>query len=362
MARVLLTDVTKTFGQTVVVNHLDLQVPDKQFVVLVGPSGCGKTTTLRLIAGLEELSGGKIHIGERLVNKVPPKDRNIAMVFQNYALYPHMTVYKNMAVGLQLRGHRKKEIQRRVGEAAEMLHITELLERKPAQLSGGERQRVAMGRAIVRKPEVFLFDEPLSNLDAKLRVRMRAEIKQLHARVETTVIYVTHDQVEAMTLADHIVVMNKGVIMQEGNPLEVYRNPHNLFVAGFMGAPPMNFLTVRVANRASGLCLTADGLEISVPRGRFKFSGEWVGRELTLGIRPEHLSAGAQPDSVSIEGTVELHEQLGSAAAVHLRAGGQEIVALCDPDETPRVNERMHLSMDHNKIHLFDPKTELSVP
>jgi multiple sugar transport system ATP-binding protein len=222
MARVLLTDVTKTFGETVAVNHLDLQVPDKRFVVLVGPSGCGKTTTLRLIAGLEELTGGRIHIGERLVNNVPPKERNIAMVFQHYALYPHMTVYKNMAMGLQLRGYGRNEIQRRVVEAAEMLHITDLLGRKPAQLSGGERQRVAMGRAIVRKPEVFLFDEPLSNLDAKLRVRMRAEIKQLHARVETTVIYVTHDQVEAMTLADHIVVMNKGVIMQEGNPLEVY--------------------------------------------------------------------------------------------------------------------------------------------
>ena len=361
MAHVLLSDVTKTFGQTVAVNHLDLQVPDKQFVVLVGPSGCGKTTTLRLIAGLEELSGGEIHIGERLVNDVPPKDRNIAMVFQNYALYPHMTVYKNMSMGLRLRGYSKDEIHRRVGDAAEMLHITELLDRKPAQLSGGERQRVAMGRAIVRKPEVFLFDEPLSNLDAKLRVRMRAEIKQLHARVETTVIYVTHDQVEAMTLADHIVVMNKGVIMQEGNPLEVYRNPHNLFVAGFLGSPPMNFLTVRVAGTARGLCLRADGVELSVPQGRFKFSDEWIGRELTLGIRPEHLSPGAQPDAASIEGVVELLEQLGSLAAVHLRTGGQELVALCDPDQTPRLNEPMHFSLDHNKIHLFDPKTELSV-
>ena len=361
MARVLLSDVTKTFGQTVAVNHLDLQVPDKEFVVLVGPSGCGKTTTLRLIAGLEELSGGKIYIGERLVNDVPPKDRNIAMVFQNYALYPHMTAYKNMAMGLQLRGHNKEEIHRRVEEAAEMLHIAELLERKPAQLSGGERQRVAMGRAIVRKPEVFLFDEPLSNLDAKLRVRMRAEIKQLHARVATTVVYVTHDQVEAMTLADHIVVMNKGVIMQQGDPLEVYKNPHNLFVAGFLGSPPMNFLTVRVAAASRGLCLSADELALTVPQERVKSSAEGIGRELVLGIRPEHLSLRAAPDAASIEGVVDLLEQLGSLAAVHVRAGRQEFVALCDLDQAPRLNARVHFALDHNKIHLFDPKTELSV-
>jgi len=248
-----------------------------------------------------------------------------------------------------------------VDEAAGLLGLGELLARKPRQLSGGQRQRVAMGRAIVRKPEVFLFDEPLSNLDAKLRVRMRAEIKQLHARVATTVVYVTHDQVEAMTLADHIVVMNKGVIMQQGDPLEVYRNPHNLFVAGFLGSPPMNFLSVRVADTSRGLRLSAAELALTIPQERIKSSAEWIGRELVLGIRPEHLSPGAAPDAASIEGVVDLLEQLGSLAAVHLRAGGQEFVALCDPDQAPRLNARVRFALDHNKIHLFDPKSELSV-
>src|SRR5262245_16749134 len=245
MAGVLLKQVSKVFAKTVAVENIDLDVADRQFLVLVGPSGCGKTTVLRLIAGLEEPTSGDIYIDGRRVNDVAPKDRNIAMVFQNYALYPHMNVYKNLAIGLKLRKFAKDEIDRRVREAADILGLNELLERKPAALSGGERQRVAMGRAIVRKPDLFLFDEPLSNLDAKLRIKMRAEIKQLHARLQITVIYVTHDQVEAMTLADQIVVMNRGVIMQRGAPLEVYSQPKNIFVAGFIGAPSMNFLKVR---------------------------------------------------------------------------------------------------------------------
>jgi multiple sugar transport system ATP-binding protein len=362
MARVVLKNVTKTFGHILAVNHVDLEIADQQFVVLVGPSGCGKTTTLRLVAGLEELSEGEIRIGERTVNDVPPKDRNVAMVFQNYALYPHMTVYQNMSVGLRLRGHHNDEIERRVGEAAEMLHIGELLDRKPAQLSGGERQRVAMGRAIVRKPQVFLFDEPLSNLDAKLRVRMRAEIKHLHARVCTTVIYVTHDQVEAMTLADRIVVMNKGVIMQQGAPLEVYREPQNLFVAGFLGSPPMNFLKLRVARERGGIGLNADGLGLYLPPGRFRIAEELIGRELIVGIRPEHLSVVDRPGSECVEGFVDLLEQLGAQIAIHLNAGGQEMVALCDPERLPSRNERMRFWIDASKIHLFDPETELSIP
>ncbi len=365
MTSVLLKGVTKTFGKTIAVNNIDLEIPDKQFVVLVGPSGCGKTTTLRMVAGLEELSGGEVYIGERLVNDVPPKDRNIAMVFQNYALYPHMNVYKNMAMGLQLRKFSRDEIDRRVRDAAKMLRIGDLLDRKPAQLSGGERQRVAMGRAIVRKPEVFLFDEPLSNLDAKLRIRMRAEIKQLHARIETTVIYVTHDQVEAMTLADEIVVMNNGVIMQRGAPLDVYRNPKNLFVAGFIGAPSMNFLNVRLVSVDGDSRLKADGMDLGLPEGKFRSSGEWIGRELILGVRPEqiHPATTEQPqqDHEWIEGMVEVLEPLGSETLVHLRAGNQEIVAMCDPDRTPTMNSKMRFWIDMNKIQLFDPASESSI-
>jgi multiple sugar transport system ATP-binding protein len=365
MARVLLKGVTKAFGKTLAVDNIDLDVPDKQFVVLVGPSGCGKTTALRLVAGLEELTTGEIYVGERLVNDVSPKDRNIAMVFQNYALYPHMDVYKNMAIGLKLRKFEKNEINQRVREAAAMLGLTLLLERKPAALSGGERQRVAMGRAIVRKPDLFLFDEPLSNLDAKLRIRMRAEIKQLHARLETTVIYVTHDQVEAMTLADQIVVMNKGAIMQKGPPLDVYRQPRNLFVASFIGAPSMNFLKVKICKTDSGLRLKADGIDLPLPDGKLRSVREWLDRELILGVRPEELSlAGAEGPGLgqgSVEGTVEVLEPLGSETIVHLRAGSQEVVAVCAPEKSLPAQSKARLLTAVEKAHLFDPQSESAI-
>ncbi|HWP60037.1 MAG TPA: sn-glycerol-3-phosphate ABC transporter ATP-binding protein UgpC [Candidatus Acidoferrales bacterium] len=364
MARVCLKNITKRFGGKTAVDRVTLEVKDREFVVLVGPSGCGKTTVLRMVAGLEQPSSGEIVIGERLVNDIPPKDRNVAMVFQNYALYPHMTVYKNMAIGLELRKLAKDAIAARVREAAEMLRIEELLERKPAQLSGGERQRVAMGRAIVRKPEVFLFDEPLSNLDAKLRVRMRAEIKQLHERVKTTVIYVTHDQVEAMTLADRMVVMNRGVVLQEGPPQEIYRRPRNLFVAGFIGAPPMNFLRVRLARNGSAVRLEADGTDLTLPEKRSSASARWLERDLVLGIRPEHVVASAEcpgPNYQPVDGSVELAEPLGAQTAVHVRTGGQEMVVLCDPENYPRAGSRLRLWLDMDKIHLFDPATESAI-
>jgi multiple sugar transport system ATP-binding protein len=365
MASVQLKGVAKHFGKTVAVNNIDLEIRDKRFVVLVGPSGCGKTTVLRLVAGLEDLTAGEVHIGERLVNDAPPRERNVAMVFQSYALYPHMNVYKNMAIGLRLRKFSKGEIDLRVREVADMLGLTKLLERKPAALSGGERQRVAMGRAIVRKPDVFLFDEPLSNLDAKLRIRMRAEIKQLHARLETTVIYVTHDQVEAMTLADEIVVMNHGAIMQQGAPLEVFRKPRNLFVAGFLGAPSMNFLKARLARRDDGPRLTAEGLDLPLPQDRQHLMDQWAGRELILGVRPEYLlPAHKKPVEHNqgwVEGLLEFYEPLGSETLVHLRVGQQEILAICDSDSSLLLQTRMRLVMDADKTHLFDPASEESI-
>src|SRR5919197_2471158 len=270
MANVMLQDLTKSFDKVVAVNRINLEIPDKEFVVFVGPSGCGKTTTLRMIAGLEEGSEGTIMIGDRIVNDIPPKDRNIAMVFQNYALYPHMNVYKNMAFGLKLRRTPKPEIDRRVREAARILGIEDLLDRKPRQLSGGQRQRVAVGRAIVRQPEVFLFDETLSNLDAKLRVQMRAELIKLHERLDATMIYVTHDQVEAMTMGDRIVVMRNGFIQQVGPPMEVYNQPQNQFVAGFIGSPPMNFLEARLVADDGGLAVDFQGLRLPLPPQKAK--------------------------------------------------------------------------------------------
>jgi multiple sugar transport system ATP-binding protein len=362
MAKVLFKNVTKTFGETIAVDHIDLEVADKQFVVLVGPSGCGKTTALRLLAGLEETTSGEIYIGDRLVNEVSPKDRNVAMVFQNYALYPHMNVYKNLAIGLKLRKFDAQEIDRRVREAATILELTKLLDRKPAALSGGERQRVAMGRAIVRKPDVFLFDEPLSNLDAKLRIRMRAEIKQLHARLETTIIYVTHDQVEAMTLADQIVVMNRGIIMQHGSPLEVYRHPRSLFVAGFIGAPSMNFLRVKVSKDDARLRFNADGIDVSLPAGEFGSIGQSINGEMIIGVRPEHLSIAADGQAALnqglIEGIVQVTEPMGSQTLVHLEVGKQQVVAICDSEKSPPCGHRCGLMADGRKLHLFDPKTE----
>jgi multiple sugar transport system ATP-binding protein len=362
MAKLLLKEVSKHFGTAPAVNRINLDIADKQFVVLVGPSGCGKTTALRLIAGLEEPSEGEIYIGERKVNGVAPKDRDIAMVFQNYALYPHMDVYKNMAIGLRLRKLNRDEIDRRVREAADQLGLTALLDRKPAALSGGERQRVAMGRAMVRKPAVFLFDEPLSNLDAKLRIRMRAEIKQLHRRVETTIIYVTHDQVEAMTLADQMVVMKQGIIMQRGAPLEVYNRPSNLFVAGFIGAPSMNFLEVNVVRNGDEFRLRAEGIEIPLAEPHSAALAGWGERQVILGVRPEHLALGANGAAAGrLEGAIQIIEPLGAETLIHLRAGGQEIIAMCKPETAPTVDSRVTLSAATDKIHLFDPQSETAI-
>src|SRR5215472_7248777 len=291
MAQVALRNIIKTFDKTPAVRGIDLDIADREFVVLVGPSGCGKTTTLRMIAGLEECTSGEIYIGDQLVNEVPPKDRDIAMVFQNYALYPHMTVFENMSFGLRLKKFPKAEIKTRVERAARILDITELLERRPKQLSGGQRQRVAMGRAIVRNPKVFLFDEPLSNLDAKLRVQTRTEIKRVHQQVKTTTIYVTHDQVEAMTLADRVVVMNGGRIEQVGRPQELYHQPRTRFVAGFIGSPAMNFLPCRLERNGAGLMLRlGEGLALPVPASHAARYQAAAGKELIFGLRPEHLT------------------------------------------------------------------------
>src|SRR6266481_5771778 len=290
MAQVTLHNLVKKFSEEVVaVNSVNLDIQDKEFVVLVGPSGCGKTTTLRMVAGLEDISAGEIYIGDRLVNDVPPKDRNIAMVFQNYALYPHMTVYKNMAFSLKLRRTPKDEIARRVKTAADILGIGDLLERKPGQLSGGQRQRVAIGRAIVRQPQVFLFDEPLSNLDAKLRAEMRIELKELHRRLDATIVYVTHDQVEAMTLATRIAVMNRGVIEQIGAPQEVYDRPATIFVAGFTGAPPMNLVPGRIVASAGAVAFRADGAESDIALAALRLGTLRAGQRVIFGIRPEDI-------------------------------------------------------------------------
>src|SRR5213080_984405 len=289
MAQVVLKDLNKKYDEVHAVKDVNLTIRDKEFMVLVGPSGCGKTTTLRMVAGLEEITSGEIAIGDRIVNDLPPKDRDIAMVFQNYALYPHMSVYDNMAFGLKMRKFPKAEIQKRVQDAAEILGIQELLKRKPRQLSGGQRQRVAVGRAIVRHPQVFLFDEPLSNLDAKLRVQMRVELKRLHDRLETTAIYVTHDQAEAMTLGDRVVVMRDGMVHQEGAPLELYQHPANRFVAGFIGSPAMNFIPVTITESNGSLRAESSGLNIRLPDETAQRLRGHVNREVTLGVRPEDL-------------------------------------------------------------------------
>src|SRR6266536_3111393 len=314
MAQVVLKDLNKKYDEVHAVKDVNLHIRDKEFMVLVGPSGCGKTTTLRMVAGLEEITAGEIVIGDRVVNDLPPKDRDIAMVFQNYALYPHMTVYDNMAFGLKMRKFPKAEIEKRVQDAADLLGIRELLKRKPRQLSGGQRQRVAVGRAIVRHPQVFLFDEPLSNLDAKLRVQMRVELKKLHDRLGTTAIYVTHDQVEAMTLGDRVVVMKDGWVQQVGEPLELYNNPVNKFVAGFLGSPAMNFMSVTATETNGALWATNPGFRLKVPElsaGRLRAH---VGEELWLGIRPEDLrvSSGADGNPMSFNVVIEVVERLGS--------------------------------------------------
>ena len=363
MAQVNLENVWKQFDSVVAVRDVSLTINDKEFVVLVGPSGCGKSTTLRMVAGLEEITKGTIKIGDRVVNDVPPKDRDIAMVFQNYALYPHMSVYDNMAFGLKLRKFPKQEIQQRVQEAAVLLGIQELLQRKPRALSGGQRQRVAVGRAIVRKPQVFLFDEPLSNLDAKLRVAMRAELKKLHDRLQATVIYVTHDQVEAMTMGDRIVIMKDGLIQQVGAPLEVYAHPQNQFVAGFIGSPAMNFIPCTVSGKDGQLFFTNPGLNLVVPSSRAKALAAYAGKPVTMGVRPEELrEATAQdPANTVFEATVEVVEPIGHEIYLDVKAGPVELIARVSPDTPAKVGQKIRLAATVEKLHAFDPQTEKAI-
>jgi len=358
MAEVVLRNVTKVFdGNVVAVKDASLQVADREFVVLVGPSGCGKSTTLRMIAGLEEITAGEVFIDGRLVNDVPPKNRDIAMVFQNYALYPHMSVYDNMAFGLKLRKYPKAEIDARVHEAAQILDIDNLLDRKPKALSGGQRQRVAVGRAIVRKPKAFLFDEPLSNLDAKFRVQMRAEISKLHRRLEATMIYVTHDQVEAMTMGDRIVVMENGLIQQVDTPINVYERPVNRFVAGFIGSPSMNFVDGRLLGDG-GLVFDEGAVRIRLSDRLAGLLGAYVDRTLTLGVRPEALYSRRQADGVSelaeFPAKVDLVEPMGSETYLYLSTGRNNLVARVDAHILPEVGQQVTLGIDLARAHFFD--------
>jgi multiple sugar transport system ATP-binding protein len=363
MAQVMLKALNKKYDEVHAVKDVNLHIRDKEFIVLVGPSGCGKSTTLRMVAGLEEITSGEIHIGERLVNDLPPKDRDIAMVFQNYALYPHMTVYDNMAFGLKMRKFPKAEIEKRVKDAAEILGIQELLKRKPRQLSGGQRQRVAVGRAIVRHPQVFLFDEPLSNLDAKLRVQMRVELKKLHDRLETTAIYVTHDQVEAMTLGDRVVVMKDGWIQQVGEPLELYGQPTNKFVAGFIGSPAMNFVDVGINEANGSVVAETQGLRLTVPAARATALRAYKGQQVALGVRPEdvHVATGADPAHLSFDANVEVVEPLGSEILLDVRVGRSTIVARVDPGVRVKVHEGVRLAINADRMHFFDAKTEQAI-
>jgi multiple sugar transport system ATP-binding protein len=362
MAEIQLRDLWKRYDDVEAVRGINLDIEHEEFIALVGPSGCGKTTTLRMIAGLEDITAGDIVLGERVINDVAPKDRDIAMVFQNYALYPHMSVYQNMSFGLKLRKTPKDEIERRVNEAAEILNISELLERRPKQLSGGQRQRVAMGRAIVRDPQVFLFDEPLSNLDAKLRVQMRTEIKKIHQRVKTTVVYVTHDQIEAMTLADRIVVMNHGVIEQVGTPEEMYDAPQTLFVAAFIGSPSMNFLPCKVEAANGGLSIRlADNLSFAVPPDRADRYGPSVGKDMLFGIRPEHVTdkrPHSDPAHHDFTSDVVVLEPMGMDTMVFISVGGTEITTRSRPRAVSQVGEPMEFTIDMAHMHLIDTETD----
>ena len=358
MAQVTLNKIVKRYDEVEAVSAIDLDIADKEFVVLVGPSGCGKSTTLRMIAGLEDISGGEIAVDGEVVNDVPPKDRDMAMVFQNYALYPHMTVYENMSFGLRLKKFPKDEIERRVREAARILDITELLDRKPRALSGGQRQRVAMGRAIVRNPKVFLFDEPLSNLDAKLRVQMRTEIKRVHQKVRTTTVYVTHDQVEAMTLADRVVVMNRGKIEQIGAPNDLYHAPATRFVAGFIGSPAMNFIPCSLEQAGDGLQVRlTDQIAFPVAPERVARYRPHVGTEgLILGLRPEHITEPRAQDCnvAQFDAAIEVVEPMGMETLVYFTLNGAEICARLTPTAQPREGEKMSLSANLDHMHLID--------
>jgi multiple sugar transport system ATP-binding protein len=363
MAEVSLHKLNKKFDLSHVVKDVDLQIHDKEFMVFVGPSGCGKTTTLRMIAGLEAVTAGEIRIDDRVVNEVPPMDRDIAMVFQNYALYPHMSVASNLAFGLKMRKFEKAEIEKRINNAASILGIESLLQRKPRQLSGGQRQRVALGRAIVRDPKVFLFDEPLSNLDAKLRVQMRVELKKLHERLAVTSVYVTHDQVEAMTLGDRVVVMKDGVVQQVGEPLELYNAPSNRFVAGFIGSPAMNFADVTLVENGGKPFAEAPGLRIGLPGALATRARSKAGRKATLGIRPEdiHIASAADAPEYCFDAVVEVVEQLGSEILLDTRVGPALMVASVEPTLRMRAHDNLKLALKPERLHLFDAETESAI-
>lgn len=363
MADVSLKNVTKVYeGGNTAVKDVSFEIKDKEFVVLVGPSGCGKSTTLRMVAGLEEISGGKLYIDGKMMNDVSPKDRDIAMVFQNYALYPHMTVYENMAFGLKLRKFSKKEIDDRVRHAAKILDIEEYLERKPKALSGGQRQRVALGRAIVRKPKVFLFDEPLSNLDAKLRVQMRTEISKLHNTLEATMIYVTHDQTEAMTMGDRIVIMKDGVIHQIDTPLNLYNNPVNQFVAGFIGSPSMNFITGTM-NDGGKLSFEADNKKFvaEIPDSKSGALKNYAGKKIILGIRPEDIREKKDETGSQVDVDLDVVEPMGNEIFLYFNINDSQVVARIPAREKPQAGERMRLYLEMGKAHFFDPKTEEAI-
>ncbi len=365
MASVTYQNVEKKFGDLTIIKSLDITVEDKEFLVLVGPSGCGKTTALRLLAGLEEITSGEIKIGDRTVNDVAPKDRDIAMVFQSYALYPHLSVYDNMAFGLKLRKTPKEEIKRRVNEAADILGIQDLLQRKPRQLSGGQRQRVAVGRAIVREPKVFLFDEPLSNLDAKLRVQMRAEISKLHQRLQTTFIYVTHDQTEAMTMASRIAVINKGNLLQLDTPQNLYDHPNNLFVAGFIGSPSMNFFPAKVVKSGDKMIVETGDFKVQIPDN---FAGPYKGmdgRNVIFGIRPENIhDPEFAPSNIlgeKVSAKVDVTELMGNETLLYLLSGKNIFVGRVDPRSHLRVGHQTDVIFDMGKFHIFDAATEEAV-
>jgi multiple sugar transport system ATP-binding protein len=362
MAEVRLENVCKHFDEVVAVDHFNMNIQDKEFVVLVGPSGCGKTTTLRMIAGLESITSGDVYIGDKLINKLPAKDRNIAMVFQNYALYPHMTVFDNMAFSLEMRKRPKDEVKQRVQEAAEILGIEHLLSRKPKQLSGGQRQRVAVGRAIVRKPGVFLFDEPLSNLDAKLRVQTRLELKKLHERLATTAVYVTHDQIEAMTMGDRIVVMRDGLIQQIGSPLELYDTPANKFVAGFIGSPAMNFFDADLIRQGDAIALQAGEVRIDLPAKISQLLAGYNQNQVAVGLRPEDLTVCAEhAPGKTIEGSVEVVEPVGNETYVVLNAGSFSLIAAVGRKSRIKPHSNLVIAPSMENLHLYDFESEKAI-
>ncbi len=366
MAQVSLKNVCKIFpGNVKAVDNVNMGIENKEFMVLVGPSGCGKSTTLRMIAGLEEISSGDIYIGNKKVNDVPAKDRDIAMVFQNYALYPHMTVFENMSFGLRLRKIPKLEIAQRVNEAADILGIKKLLHRRPKELSGGERQRVAVGRAIVRKPLVFLFDEPLSNLDAKMRVQMRTEIHKLHIRLQTTIIYVTHDQVEAMTMGDRIAVMKDGILQQIADPISVYDHPKNKFVAGFIGSPPMNFMKGKIIKKEGRLYFDEGKIQVKLVDDMRKLMNAYVDRDIIFGIRSEDIYdklfvSEAPPENI-VRVNCEVYEPMGSEVYLYLNTGKHTFIARVGAHDRPKINQEMDLVFDMSKVHFFDKDSEETI-